>query len=52
MHYRVPELLSAAIVAAGCAGCNAFAHSVFRLCTGLMGVKLRPVAQRLDDYDI
>lgn len=50
LHYRVPELLTAAIAATGR---NAFAHAVDLGCgTGLMGVKLRPVAERLDGYDI
>jgi predicted TPR repeat methyltransferase len=50
LHYRVPELLTAAIAATGR---NAFAHAIDLGCgTGLMGVKLRPVAKRLDGYDI
>lgn len=50
LHYRVPELLAAAI---GATGRNTFAHAVDLGCgTGLMGVKLRPVAERLDGYDI
>lgn len=50
LHYRVPELLTAAIAATGR---THFAHAVDLGCgTGLMGVKLRPVAERLDGYDI
>ncbi|AMS44241.1 Type 12 methyltransferase [Aminobacter aminovorans] len=50
LHYRVPELLTAAI---GATGRNTFAHAVDLGCgTGLMGVKLRPVTKRLDGYDI
>ncbi|WP_395448192.1 methyltransferase domain-containing protein [Aminobacter sp. UC22_36] len=50
LHYRVPELLTAAIAATGR---RQFGHAVDLGCgTGLMGVKLRPVAQRLDGYDI
>ena len=50
LHYRVPELLTAAIAATGR---NAFAHAVDLGCgTGLMGVKLRPVVKQLDGYDI
>lgn len=50
LHYRVPELLNAAIAATGRAR---FAHAVDLGCgTGLMGVKLRAVATRLDGYDI
>lgn len=50
LHYRVPELLNAAVAATGRAR---FAHAVDLGCgTGLMGVKLRPVASRLVGYDI
>lgn len=50
LHYRVPELLTAAIAATGRAR---FEHAIDLGCgTGLMGVKLRPVATRLDGYDI
>lgn len=50
LHYRVPELLAAAI---GATGRNAFDHAADLGCgTGLMGVKLRPVTTRLDGYDI
>lgn len=50
LHYRVPELLAAAV---GATGRNAFDHVVDLGCgTGLMGVKLRPVAKRLVGYDI
>lgn len=50
LHYRVPELLAAAI---GATGRNAFAHAVDLGCgTGLMGAMFRPVARRLDGYDI
>ncbi|WP_269931050.1 methyltransferase domain-containing protein [Aminobacter sp. HY435] len=50
LHYRVPELLTAAIAATGR---GQFDHAVDLGCgTGLMGVKLRPVTKRLDGYDI
>ncbi|MBL8581337.1 MAG: methyltransferase domain-containing protein [Rhizobiaceae bacterium] len=50
LGYRVPELLFAAIDA-----CRegTFSHAVDLGCgTGLMGERLRPLAQRLDGYDI
>lgn len=50
LHYRVPILLATAIAATGR---RQFDHAVDLGCgTGLMGVKLRPVAQKLDGYDI
>ncbi|PWK64135.1 methyltransferase domain-containing protein [Aminobacter sp. AP02] len=50
LHYRVPELLTAAIAATGR---THFDHAIDLGCgTGLMGVKLRSAAKRLDGYDI
>ena len=50
LRYRVPELLMAAIATTGRVG---FEHVVDLGCgTGLMGLKLRPVAKQLDGYDI
>jgi predicted TPR repeat methyltransferase len=50
LAYRVPDLLAAAIAAQGW---ERFAHAVDLGCgTGLMGERLRPLADRLDGYDI
>lgn len=50
LAYRVPDLLAAAIAAEGR---GRFAHAVDLGCgTGLMGERLRPLADRLDGYDI
>lgn len=50
LDYRVPELLHAAIIATGR---SRFEHALDLGCgTGLMGERLRPMAQKLDGYDI
>lgn len=50
LEYRVPELLADAIAAAGR---TRFAHAIDLGCgTGLMGVRLRPVCDFLEGFDI